>query len=250
MNKPLSMVLATLCVVAGIARGQEGEGFSTVFGVPPYTLDSTVIGVEGWKAAIKTENPRHSKVCALPWLPSRTGLLLVGYGLDRICSNLTGRVNLSVDFGLGRLSPQPGKGEMLLVPFVGGRPDSITFGFDNAEGGGFFYEVMDRASTKEAYKGMVRTVFCPRARLTEESFYTLVLDVDLDMKVFNLIFTGAVAEGKKGEIRLKDIDFSNFWSQKFISGIRMINQVPNSVDAPASKSTDLSLTSLAIKPSK
>jgi hypothetical protein len=246
----LPIAWAALFLVGGFARGEEGQGFSTSFASPPYAVDASVIGTEGWKAALPTTNAKLARVLPLPWAASRTGLLLSGYGLDREFAKVTGRANLAVVFGIGRLSPTPGQGQMQLIPFIGGRPDSIVVGFDNAEGGGFYYEVMDPSSTKSEPKGMVRTVFCPRARLVEEALYELSLDMDLETRVFGLAFTGPGTEGRKVEVRIKDVDFSNFWSQKFINGIRVINGVPNSIDTPHLRSADLYLASLSIQPAK
>lgn len=250
MRTPLSMLCAFLCALPGMARAQEPGGFSAVFAAPPYALDATVVGIDGWKKSLPTTDPNRAMVRPLPWAPARTGLLLHGYGLDRACPNVTGRAILAVVFGIGRLGPQAGPEQMQLIPFIGGRPDSIVVGFDNAEGGGFYYEVMDPSSTKAAPKGMVRTVFCPRSRLVEEALYDLVLEIDLGPRIFGLSFTGPGGDGKQVEVRLKDIDFSNFWSQKFINGIRVINGIPNSRDAPHLKPTDLYISSLSIRPTK
>ncbi|HWL52906.1 MAG TPA: hypothetical protein VNQ90_10755 [Chthoniobacteraceae bacterium] len=161
--------------------------YQTSFDVPPYTLNSTIVGVEGWTegagSAVST-----GIVTTAPWDAETTVYRLNlgdGGNVVRVKNSgftpLTGKVALTVtmafDFGT------QDKTTLSSFAFTDGIAGPISFGFfhqSDANGGGLYYQGADNE----------RVTILAKSQMAKNAIYEFTLTIDIAAKLFDISVSG------------------------------------------------------------
>ncbi len=205
--------------------------WQTVFSVPPYQLDETVVDREGWKK-VSSGNPDKALVRPNPGDASKTGLQLQMYGIQHdFDERLVGSVNITAVVAFGQIPLRGSTGTLTFMPvFNKGHLGYAPFGYsdkeatDDMEGGGIFYEFSE--INDEGVQKSKRIILVPRADINPETKYTLSMNLNLDAQVYEISVTSAdnSFQAKSGEIMMTNGD-RRF--AMFLDGIRIASSLIN-----------------------
>ncbi|MCG3150469.1 MAG: hypothetical protein PCFJNLEI_03955 [Verrucomicrobiae bacterium] len=186
--KRKSLFFAMLAV-AGMGPAVRAD-YVTTFSVPPYVLDESVVGIDGWENRFPAKDDKAAyaaRVVALRWNDYKPGLMLRGGSLKRtnfgakVGDKQKVTVQLAVNFAEGR------SGKALRVIFW-----PATFGeifFDQGPGGGLGYQG-DGTGTKGQ-----GTIVVPKEVIRVNSFYTFTVLLDYSQQTYDITVTGVKKDG-------------------------------------------------------
>lgn len=170
--------------------------YHTTFQTPePYTLNSTILGHDGWVKSDGTSSASaHAKVVQAPW-DSQGGsnaLRLWRETTDttsiRLKHDLAEPFEGEVTVTVGMAFNFPNTSGRTLFGFVDGANgrSPIVFGFSNSVTGGLFY----RGS-----HDWDEVIFLPRDQVRLNSVYTFTLSINVATETFDLSVSGLKADG-------------------------------------------------------
>ncbi len=188
--KPPRFPFLLAALVLGAWAAPSHADYVTAFSVPPYVLDRSVIGVDGWENRFppKDDQPSYAaRVVALRWNDGKPGLMLRGASLKRSSfepmSGERQRISfqLAVNFAEGRSR------KLIRIIF-----NPAVFGevfFDQGAEGGLGY-LGDGGGTSGQ-----GTIVLKRPEVKINSFYTFTFDLDFGKQTYDVSVTGEKKDG-------------------------------------------------------
>ncbi len=173
---------AALCLTAWCFLVPARADFATTFTGPPYVVDETVLGVDGWESRFppNEQTPHTARVVAVRWHDYRPALMLKRASLKHTFPATTSE-RVRITFELAVTFPDAGPaGKQVRLGF-----DTAPFGelyFDQGAEGGLGY--LGDGS------GKAGVVLLPKAEMKVNSFYTFTVLTDFRKRTFDLTVTG------------------------------------------------------------
>lgn len=177
-----------LLFVAGSAflTAAAQADFRTTFSVPPYKLDDTILGIDGWqsRAPEVNEPDQSARVCAIRWNNSLPALVLNKASLKNAFPQTEGsRVKVTVKVAVA-------------FPRPGGRLQQFRLGITGAPFGEIVFDAGSDGGLGFGDGGGRKTkVILPHAEVKMNSFYTYSILVDYDAMTYDVSVTGAKRDG-------------------------------------------------------
>ena len=188
--------VAVLTLFTSLARAD----FLADFGTPPYVLNESVLGIDGWENRLPTEidTKETARVESVPWGDGKPALVLRGASLKNLFPPLVGG-RLSIMFTLavqatGKVLP----GRQFRI-FFGGPPVGEISYVPGPEGG-FGY-----AGEGDGRSGGILCV--PQADIRENTFYTFTLEIDSDQQMYHIAVSGEKADGSPLAVKAENVAF-------------------------------------------
>lgn len=165
--------------------------YQTSFDVPPYTIGTTIVGVEGWTAGDGT-SVSTGFVTTAPW-DSETTVFRMNQGdggsVVRVkndsFSPLTDKVVLSVTMAFDFETQD--KTTLSNFSFANNVASPISFGFfhqSDANGGGLYYQGADQQ----------RVNILAKSEMAKNALYEFTLTIDIPTQKFDLAVSGIKAD--------------------------------------------------------
>jgi len=196
----LSFALATVATLfSGIPLRAD---YVTTFSVPPYVLDQSVVGIDGWENRFppKDDQPSYAaRVVALRWNDYKPGLMLRGASLKRTAFGPMSAEKLKITFQLAVNFAEGRSGKALRVIFW-----PATFGevfFDQGVGGGLGYQ-----GDGSGMKGQ-GTIVVRKDDIQVNSFYTFTLALDYGQQTYDISVAGAKKDGSPFRYKAEGVAF-------------------------------------------
>lgn len=216
LSKLMKMGLPFLGVV--VFGGMAQAAFLTGFDVPPYTLNGTVVGTQGWTTYGTSSASTNALVIQNPMNASDTLLRLrktaTGDASVRIKNNsftaFTGTVYVDVAMAFD-FNPASDTSTATTVAFadLSQVTSPVSFGVDYATAGGLFYGI-----------NSTRTVFLTKSNIKMNSIYLYSMKIDLVAKLFDLSVTGTLADNSPLNYSISNVSFNGL-SGNSLSSIYM-----------------------------
>lgn len=193
---------------------------SATFTVPPYQLDASVLGIEGWQSRLPGElaPDETARVRAVRWNREAPALILRRASIKNAFPRTAGsRVQVTVK---------------LAVTFPeGGQLHQVRVGFGNAPFGELFFDAGADGGFGYGGPGNARTgiIALPHDQVKLNSFYTYSILIDYDRQTYDLALTGTKRDGSALSYEAKGVGFTsktNFLDSVFlITGQSVITYV-------------------------
>ncbi len=168
------------------------------FSVPPYQLDASVLGVEGWESRLPGE-PSPDQVASVRevrWNKYAPALILRRASIKNIFPRTVGsRVQVTV---------------RLAVTFPeGGQLHQVRIGFGNAPFGEIFFDAGTNGGLGYGGPGDARTgiIALPHDQVKLNSFYTYSILLDYDAMTYDLSLSGTKRDGSPLAYEAKALPF-------------------------------------------
>lgn len=164
--------------------------YVTTFSIPPYVLDESVIGVDGWENRFppKDDLPSYAaRVVALRWNGGQPGLMLRGASIKRSSPETTLSEKQKVSFQLAVNFAEGRNRKLLRIIF-----DPAVFGevfFDQGPEGGLGYGGDALGSPGQG------TLVLKRDEVKINAFYVFTFLLDFNKQTFDLTVTGEKKDG-------------------------------------------------------
>jgi len=202
-----------ICLLCGTVRAD----YSTSFTVPPYVLDQSIIGIDGWDYRVtnRTDNA-SARVVALRWNNDKPALMMMAANLRNITFKPTTSDRVKVTVQLAVNFPDGGPpGNQVRVGF-----HSLPFGeliFDQGPEGGLGYYGNGF--------GRGGTIVLRKSEVKPNSFYTYSVVVDFAKQKFDIVITGEKKDGTPFEYKAEGVSFEAKLHQikqiYILTGLRM-----------------------------
>lgn len=236
------LFLFALCFSYGASAANE---VVSTFSIPPFTEESTVAGIDGWKM-ISSGNPESAVVRSFG--DSRTGLLLRTYGIQKeLKEPMDGQVTVTLVMQFGFVAEKGTGSQFVAMPMIGVGVGSAPFGFSNAdvsseEPGGFYY--VEKSLGQDGSLIQKNVYLLPRSAIYEGAKYTLSMAMDLDNRTYVLTISGIDSDGKPIELKSGEVAMDPperiSSGKQFLTGIRLASGLPSN--------TELFVESVSIAP--
>jgi len=192
--KPL--LFAAVFVMLASARAD----YTTHFTSPPYVVDQTILGTDGWNDRVltPTSNPDTMRVVAVRWNAYKQALMMKGANLKRPFEPTRGD-KVKIIFDLAFTFPDKG----LLKQF--------RIGFTGAPCGEFFMDAGPDGGLGFQADGSGRggVVALTKAELKTNAFYTCVVAIDYSKLTYDLSITGEKKDGTPFEHKAVGVPFES-----------------------------------------
>lgn len=192
--KPL--LPASLLFVAATLRAD----YTTRFSSPPYVLDQTILGTDGWSSRLLSEkgNPDSTRVVAVRWNAYKPALMMKGANL-RAAFEPTRGDRAKIIFDVAFTFPDKGH----LRPF--------RIGFTGAPCGEFFFDAGPEGGLGCQADGSGRggEVVLKKSELKTNAFYTVAVALDYAKLTYQLNITGEKKDGSPFEHRAGPLPFES-----------------------------------------
>lgn len=207
-------IFAVACAMLSNAFGDV----EIKLGQPPYKIDSTVMGTDGWESRLPNiaVSPDSARVVAVRWNEARPAVRLQGANLKRpAIQSLNGGSKVQIAFPLAvNFSDDYLGGRHLRLWF-----DGINLGeiyLDQTAKGGLGYRGEGGGAN---FQGVL---FLPRDEIKRNSFYDFVLDIDLSASTFNISIQGQKKDGSPFQYKATNVSFPPNATKNPISSISII----------------------------
>jgi len=185
--------------------------YTTHFHSPPYVLDQTVLGTDGWNDRVLTAkgDPDSMRVVAVRWNGYKQALMMKGANLKHPFEPTRGD-KVKIVFDLAFTFPDKG----LLKPF--------RIGFTGAPCGEFFMDAGPDGGLGVQADGSGRggVVALKKSELRTNAFYTFVVAVDYAKLTYNLNITGKKKDGSPFQHKADGVPFES--KAKSVSSLYII----------------------------
>lgn len=170
------------------------------FTVPPYQLDSSVLGIEGWtsRLADAPTPDETARVRAVRWNQEVPALILRGASIKNVFPRTIGtRVQVTVRLALA-------------FPLEGGHLHQMRIGFSGAPFGEIFFDAGANGGLGYGGPGDGRTgiIALPHDQVKMNSFYTYSILVDYDARTYDLSLQGQKRDGSPLDYEAKAVPFT------------------------------------------
>lgn len=189
-----------LLVAAAFTLASARADYLTTFTIPPYTLDQTILGVDGWndRLLIEKGKPDTMRVVAVRWNDDKPALMMKDANLKHPFAPTTGD-RVKITFDLAMTFPDKGALRPFRIGF-NGAPCGEVFMDMGAEGGlGFQADGSGRGGV----------VALKKAEVKINSFYTFTVAIDYAKHTYDLSITGEKRDGTPFHHQAKDVAFES-----------------------------------------
>jgi len=172
--------------------------FTTPFASPPYTLDASIIGLEGWESRLKTfsDDGTSARLVAVRWDEYRPALLLYGASIrNDFPSTTSSKVRVTVRIAFTFPTPGP---HLLQTRILIQNAPFGEIAFKCHPGGGLGFG----DGTPQLKK-----ILAPIEQVRINAYYTLTIDVDYDAATYDVAVTGLKRDGSPLSVEEKGIAF-------------------------------------------
>lgn len=207
--KKLAALVAAAILTAAPARAD----YSTTFAIPPYQLDATVLGIDGWE-------PRQGDAAAagpsamlraVRWNNYAPAMVLKKASLKNAFPKTTG-TKVLVTAKMAITFPQDGGNLQVVRIIISGAPfGEIVFDASKATGGLGFGDGGGRKTQ----------VLVPFTEMKPNSFYTFAILVDYDHMTYDLNVTGERRDGTPVKVEKKSEPFQS--KKTFMEGLLILS---------------------------
>ena len=187
-----------LLAAAALTLVSARADYSTTFTTPPYALDQTVIGTDGWTDRLPTEKakPDTTRVVAVRWNNHRGALMMKGANLKNTFPPTVGD-KVKITFDLAVNFPDNAARRPFRLGFTGA-PCGEIFLEGGADGGlGFQADGSGR--------GGVVALRTPEVKIN--SFYTFAMTIDYAKRTYDLTLSGQRKDGSPFQHRAEGVAF-------------------------------------------
>ena len=199
MARPTRILLVASLALISMGRAPVRADYVTTFATPPYTVDQTVIGTDGWDHRLPTteEVSDSARVVAVRWNGYKPALMLKGANLKNAAPPTTGnKVTLTFDLAF-------------TFPDRGGTGKQFRFGIGGSPAGEFFMDLSEGGGLGYAADGSGKggTVALPKAEVKVNSYYTFVVQIDFSAKTYDAVITGQKKDSNPFRHEARNIAF-------------------------------------------
>jgi len=193
-------------LMLGLSITAARADYATTFTTPPYTVDQSVIGVDGWEYRLPptTEDSHKARVVAVRWNDYQPAMMMKGANLKRPVPQTTGgKVRITFDLAVN-FSETGGSLKQFRVGFVGAPCGEIFMDLSGEGGLGYQADGSGRGGV----------VALKKAEVKINSFYKFTVVVDYTKMTYDLTITGVrkddtafhhKAEGQPFETKAKGV---------------------------------------------
>jgi|GEM_PF-7078043 len=196
----------------GQLRAEEvySPGFSTKFSVPPYTMDGTILGVDGWqtpassgaKVAVDAVNyrvvddPIGDQGSVLKLQREEPALIHL---MNKFSEPIEGTIQIKAGMVFDLPARPHGSATNVIVPKVGAE---LTFGIDYAEGEGLFYAYQAPDAEKPA-----KVIVLGIDEVVEHKPYEFTITMNLYECLFSVEVRGDRPDGKPLAYSASEVEY-------------------------------------------
>jgi len=203
--KPL--LFASVLLTLASARAD----YTTHFTSPPYVLDQTILGTDGWNDRILTETskPDTMRVVAVRWNAYKQALVMKGANLKHPFEPTKGE-KVKIIFDLAFTFPDKGLRKTFRIGFIGA--PCGEFFMDAGPDGGLGFQADG--------SGRGGVVAVKKAELKTNAFYTFVVAIDYAKLTYDLSITGEKKDGTPFQYKADGVPFES--KAKSVSSLYII----------------------------
>ncbi|HRJ73717.1 MAG TPA: hypothetical protein PLS03_15955 [Terrimicrobiaceae bacterium] len=185
---PASILRRCVAILAGAAAlaGPARADYSTTFSVPPFRLNASALGIEGWESRIPgtPDDGLAARVVAIRWNGNNPALVLQRAAIRNAFPKPEGNrvqvtVKIAVTFPRVGANLQQARIAILNAPF-----GEIVFDASKTGGLGF--------GDGTGRKG---TIAVPIDEMKPNAFYTYSIVIDYDLRTYDATITGVKRDG-------------------------------------------------------
>ena len=192
----LIFACAVLCLPALVRADYTPD-----FAAPPYVLEGTILGVDGWQNRIPTDKDTSdtARVVPVAWNQDKPAILLVKSNLANVAFPPAEGDRVSITFSLA--VDAPGK----VAP---GRQFRIFFGTTPI--GEIYYDAGDTQGFGYQGGGDGRsggTICVPKEDIVDSSYYTFSLDINFADQTYDITVTGKKSDGTPLAFKAEAVPF-------------------------------------------
>jgi hypothetical protein len=156
--------------------------YVTTFATPPYTVDQSVIGLDGWEYRLptKTDDAHKSRVVAVRWNDYKPAMMMKGVNLKNSVPPTTGgKVKITFDLAVN-------------FPEMGGALKQFRMGFIGAPCGEIFMDLAAEGGLGYQADGSGRggVVALKKSEIKINSFYSYSIAIDYTNLTYDVTITG------------------------------------------------------------
>jgi len=201
------LLLASLLATA-VARAD----FAAPFTAPPFKLDASIIGLEGWemRMAGSADDGLSARLVAVRWDENRTALLLDGASIKNAFPETTSP-KVRVTARLAITFPSIGPKLQQIRFLIGGAPFGEIV-FEGSPEGGLGFGNGTGRNTRVAV---------PVAQLKPNSYYTITILVNFDQSTYDVSITGVNRDGAPLTHEEKNVAFEG--KSSALKGVTIIS---------------------------
>lgn len=193
---PILATCAVLCLSTPVRADYTPD-----FAAPPYVLEGTILGVDGWENRLPTENDTSdtARVVPVAWNENKPAILLVRSNLRNVAFPAAEGDRISITFSLAIDAPgkvAPGRQFRL---FFGATPIGEIY-YDAGDTQGFGYQ--------GGGDGRSGGTICVRKEdIVDSSYYTFSLDINFADQTYDISVTGQKSDGKPLAFKAEAVPF-------------------------------------------
>lgn len=197
------LLLALLLPLSAVAE------INSTFTVPPYTLDDTIVGIEGWEMRNKPPHPvftdpMGARVIESPIVGAEQPTTLHLRTLltnDARLSELGDHLVMEAQFALTFNPYHNSDGGLYFRMGTSDEYSPFVFGFYHGEGGGLYYQGQEG-----------RVIVLPKVEMQQSAAYRFTVHVDMAARTFSVLVTSPEDKTLRHEVR--DIPFQDAFKSK------------------------------------
>lgn len=192
MKKHIAPILVSIVGIFWFIQSAQADyTYTTDFSVPPYELDETIVGQQGWQNFGTHAPASSSMIVEVPWNSDQSALRLTQlegatsrirvYDSSIVPAEFTGTLSITTSMAFTGLSTSEVSAAVTSINFENtyAAVTPISFGLDHRSTGGLYY----------AGDGG-RIIILSRDDIKEGSFYEFSLTIDTVAKLFDIQVTG------------------------------------------------------------
>ena len=188
-------LLLILCIAPACAD------YATTFSTPPYSVDQSVIGIDGWEYRLPTatDDSDKARVVAVRWNGYKPAMMMKGANLKHPVPPTTGgKVKITFDLAV-------------TFPDKGGALKQFRMGFTGAPCGEVFMDLGPEGGLGYQADGSGRggIVALKKAEVKINSFYQFTVAVDYTKLTYDLTITGVKKDGGAFNYKTSGVAFES-----------------------------------------
>lgn len=209
---PFSFRTASILLGTILLTTAARADFVTHFSSPPYKLNESIIGIDGWEPRGVAVNPSNAglapRVVALRWDDYKNVLLLRGAQLKNAFSPTTTE-HVKVTMRIAITGPDRGNLHQTRI-LIGGSPFGEII-YDAGVEGGLGFGSGNARSGK---------IIVPRSQMKMNSFYTFTINIDYGAKTYDYTVTGESRDGSPFKVEEKGLPVEK---GTFLEGLQILS---------------------------
>ena len=194
-----SPAAAALLLILCIAPARAD--YATTFSTPPYSVDQSVIGTDGWEYRLPTttDDSEKARVVAVRWNGYKPAMMMKGANLKHPVPPIAGgKVKITFDLAVN-------------FPENGGSLKQFRIGFTGAPCGEIFMDLGAEGGLGHQADGSGRdgVVALKKAEVKINTFYKFTVAVDYTKLTYDLAITGVKKDGSAFNYKTENVAFES-----------------------------------------